>query len=105
MKKDIFEIIFAVIIIGGICFTFYDLNNINESISHNMRVIDSLKTEMNRYQYRYDSLQTVVTKLDSTVTNQEERVKIIKQSFYFFKTPQINDSDSATKYIKDFIRE
>jgi|LakMenE18May11ns_1017448.scaffolds.fasta_scaffold9957195_6 YD repeat-containing protein len=105
MKRNIIEIVFMLVVIIGIGFTFYDIFKLNESVSHNGRIIDSLKTEMNRYQFKYDSLQLVVTKLDSTVTNQEERVKIVKQSFYFFKTPIINDSDSATKYIKDFIRE
>ena len=105
MKRNIIEIVFLLIIIIGIGFTFYDIFKLNQSISHNERIVDSLKVELNKHQIKYDSLYKVLTTLDSTVSNQEERVKIIKQSFYYYKTPPIYNSDSATKYLKDFIRD
>jgi hypothetical protein len=104
-QKNIIENIFWIILIIGVCFTFYDLSRLHESITHDTRKIDSLKAQMNVYRLKYDSLQIILTKLDSTVVNQEERVKIVKQSFYLFKTPLISDSDSAVVYIKNFIRE
>ena len=53
----------------------------------------------------YKILKKHSDELDSIINNQTEKVKYIRKNFVIFKTPKINNSDSATTYIKNFIKE
>lgn len=99
------KIITNIIAIGGMIFTIYWAIQDDPRIAENMRTADSLRIEVNRYKHKYDSLSVVVNTLDSTIVNQEEKVRIIKDTFIVYRTPPFNNSDSAYKYLQQFIRE
>lgn len=83
----------------------YHLSNDEIKINEKMKIADSLRIEAIKYQRQYDSLLITVSKLDSIIANQEEKIKIIKDTFIIYKTPPFNNADSAFKYLNDFIKE
>lgn len=95
--------IFAAIIITFAITIIQDKRDANEILKENKRIVDSLENRVRLYQTQYDSLRVVSTTLDSVISHQEERVNIIRETFYL--SPPISDSDSATKYLLKFIRE
>lgn len=105
IKSILTNIIIPVIAIGAIGFTIYSSMMQDDKVTENMRIADSLRAEVNKYHQKYDSILVVAQLLDSAVTHQEETVKIVKQTFVKYKTPPINHSDSAVKFLEEFIKE
>ena len=88
-----------------IFFMFIDEKNYSNDIKQYIKTKDSLEGVIQIYQKEYTVLKKHADELDSIINNQTETVKYIKKNFYIFKTPTINNSDSATKYIQNFIKE
>jgi len=92
----------------GVLFIFYmfkDTQNSTTAIKQYIKTKDSLEGVIQMYQAEYKILKEHSDKLDSIINNQTEKVKYIKKNFYIFKTPKINNPDSATNYIRNFIKE
>jgi hypothetical protein len=92
----------------GLLFVFYmfkDTQNSAEEIKQYTKTKDSLEGVIQMYQAEYIILKEHSDRLDSIIKSQTEKVKYIKKNFYIFKTPKINNPDSATKYIQNFIKE
>jgi len=92
-------------LIGIILFIFIDTKIEGDNIRQYTKTKDSLEGVIQMYQAEYKILKEHSDKLDSIINNQTEKVKYIKKNFYIFKTPTINNPDSATKYIRNFIKE
>lgn len=105
IKSIITNIIVPVIAVGGVGMAIYSSLMQDDRVAENMRIADSLRAEVNMYHQKYDSILVVAQLLDSAVTHQEETVKIVKQTFIKYKTPPINHSDSAVKFLEEFIKE
>lgn len=105
IKSIITNIIIPVIAVGGVGMAIYSSLMQDDRVAENMRIADSLRAEVNMYHQKYDSILVVAQLLDSAVTHQEETVKIVKQTFIKYKTPPINHSDSAVKFLEEFIKE
>jgi hypothetical protein len=105
IKNIIMNILIPVIAIGGVGMAIYSSMMVDDRVTENMRIADSLRAEVNKYHQKYDSILVVAQLLDSAVTHQEETVKIVKQTFVKYKTPPINHSDSAVKFLEEFIKE
>jgi hypothetical protein len=103
--KNIFKIILYICIFAGFCGIFMLYLNTDNKVNEHLRIADSLRLEVNKYHKQYDSLLVVANKLDSSLANQAENVKIIKKSFIVYKTPPINNADTAVKFLQDFIKE
>lgn len=92
----------------GLLFVFYmfkDTQNSAEEIKQYTKTKDSLEGVIQMYQAEYIILKEHSDRLDSIINTQTEKVKYIKKNFYIFKTPKINNPDSATQYIQNFIKE
>lgn len=105
IKTIIMNILIPIIAIGGVGMAIYSSLMQDDRVTENMRIADSLRAEVNKYHQKYDSILVVAQLLDSAVTHQEETVKIVKQTFIKYKTPPINHSDSAVKFLEEFIEE
>lgn len=88
-----------------IFFIFIETKIEGDNIRQYTKTKDSLEGVIQMYQKEYKVLKKHADELDSIINNQTKKVKYIKKNFYIFKTPKINDSDSATKYIQNFIKE
>jgi hypothetical protein len=105
IKNIVTNVIIPCIAVGGVCVAIYSSLIVDDRIDENKRITDSLRAEVNLYHQKYDSILLVSQLLDSAVTHQEEKVKIVKQTFIKYKTPPINHSDSAVKFLEEFIKE
>ncbi len=105
IKTIIMNVFIPVIAVGGVGMAIYSSLMQDDRVAENMRIADSLRAEVNMYHQKYDSILVVAQLLDSAVTHQEETVKIVKQTFIKYKTPPINHSDSAVKFLEEFIKE
>jgi hypothetical protein len=103
--KNIFKIILYVSIFAGFCGIFMLYLNTESAVNEKIRIADSLRVEVNKYHKQYDSLLIIANRIDSALANQEDRVKIVKKSFIVYKTPPINNTDTAVKFLQDFIKE
>jgi hypothetical protein len=103
--KNIFKIVLYICIFAGFCGIFMLYLNTDSKVNENLRIADSLRLEVNKYHKQYDSLLIIANKLDSSLANQAENVTIIKKSFIVYKTPPINNADTAVKFLQDFIKE
>lgn len=106
IKYVLLNVIFPIIAVGGVIMAVYGLLTTEDPrIKENLRIADSLRIENIKYQKQYDSVLTVIQKLDSAIANREERIRIIKDTFIIYKTPPFNNLDSAAKFLKEFIEE
>ena len=92
-------------LIGVILFIFIDTKIEGDNIRQYTKTKDSLEGVIQMYQSEYKILKEHSDRLDSSINTQTEKVKYIKKNFYVFKTPKINNPDSATQYIQNFIKE
>lgn len=100
------NILIPVIAIGGVGMAIYSSMMVDDRVTENMRIADSLRAEVNKYHQQYDSLLVVANKLDSEIAEQENKIDSLKKRPPVIKTtPQINNADSAVHFLKDFIRE
>lgn len=94
--------------LGCLLFVFYifkDTKNSAEEIRQYTKTKDSLEALVQKYQYDYTFLKKRADELDSLIKVKTENVRIVKQKFYIFRDRKITNPDSATKFIKDFIKE
>ena len=94
--------------LGALLFVFYMFKytqSETSEIKQWTKTKDSLEGVIQMYQSEYKILKKHSDELDSIINNQTEKVKYIRKNFVIFKTPKINNSDSATTYIKNFIKE
>ena len=100
------NILIPIIAIGGVGMAIYSSMMVDDRVTENMRIADSLRAEVNKYHQQYDSLLVVANKLDSQIAEQENKIDSLKKRPPVIKTtPQINNADSAVHFLKDFIRE
>jgi uncharacterized coiled-coil DUF342 family protein len=106
IKNIIMNILVPIIAIGGVGMAIYSSMMIDDRVTENMRIADSLRAEVNKYHHQYDSLLVVANKLDSEIAEQENKIDSLKKRPPVIKTtPQINNADSAVHFLKDFIKE
>jgi uncharacterized coiled-coil DUF342 family protein len=106
IKNIIMNILIPVIAIGGVGMAIYSSMMVDDRVTENMRIADSLRAEVNKYHHQYDSLLIVAGELDSKIANQESKIDSLKKRPPVIKTtPQINNADSAVHFLKDFIKE
>lgn len=108
IDKRLVWILKGVATLGILLFLFYIFKkeqNSEAEIKQWTKTKDSLEGVIQMYQAEYKILKEHSDKLDSIITNQTEKVKYIRKNFVIFKTPKINNPDSATTYIKNFIKE
>lgn len=73
-------------------------------LAQNQRVVDSLEVEIKVKNRENDVLLKKATDLDSLLKIQKNDVTNIIQNFPSQQRPEIKRSDSAVKFIFDFIR-
>ena len=94
--------------LGGLLFVFYmfkDTQNSAEEVRQYTKTKDSLEALVQKYQYDYTFLKKRADELDSIIKVKSENVRIVKERFYIYRDRKITNPDSATKFIKDFIKE
>jgi uncharacterized coiled-coil DUF342 family protein len=100
------NILVPVIAVGGVGMAIYSSMMIDDQVTENMRIADSLRAEVNKYHQQYDSLLIVAGELDFKISTQESKIDSLKKRPPVIKTtPQINNADSAVHFLKDFIKE
>lgn len=93
------------IIIGTIGLSLYDKYQNELFLAKNQRIIDSLNVEISVKNRENDVLTTKANELDSLLENQTSDVTNIINNFPSQQRPEIKSSDSAAKFIFDFIRK
>ena len=93
------------IIIGVICISIYDNYQVELAAAKNQRIIDSLNVEISVKSRESDELFKKAEKLDSLLKNQQSDVTNIINNFPSQQRPEIRNSDSAAKFVLDFIRK
>lgn len=93
------------IIIGVICISIYDNYQVELAAAKNQRIIDSLNIEISVKNRESDELFKKAEKLDSLLKNQQSDVTNIINNFPSQQRPEIRNSDSAAKFVLDFIRK
>ena len=93
------------IIIGIIGLSLYDKYQSELFLAKNQRIIDSLNVEISVKNRENDVLTTKANELDSLLENQTSDVTNIINNFPSQQRPEIKSSDSAAKFIFDFIRK
>ncbi len=102
--QSIFNTLITILIIVGVIFAIHNSMYNDNGIDRQLKIADSLRGEVYKYNRQYDSLLLITHKLDSAIKDRKERIVIIRDSFVIYRNPPINNSDSALRYIKDFIR-
>jgi hypothetical protein len=93
------------ITIGMICISIYDNYQVELAAAKNQRIIDSLNVEISVKSRESDELFKKAEKLDSLLKNQQSDVTNIINNFPSQQRPEIRNSDSAAKFVLDFIRK
>jgi len=93
------------IIIGIIGLSLYDKYQSELFLAKNQRIIDSLNVEISVKNRENDVLTIKANELDSLLENQKSDVTNIINNFPSQQRPEIKSSDSAAKFIFDFIRK
>jgi hypothetical protein len=107
MKTLIVKIILGILMFGGIGLAIYNSMLVDDRVTENMRIADSLRAEVNKYHQKYDSLLVVAGKLDAKIADEERRVDSLKRNPPKprpSKTP-ISTPDSASNFLNDFIKD
>lgn len=102
--QSIFNTLITILIIVGIGFAIYNSMYNDHQLNEQIKIADSLRGEVHKYNRQYDSLLLITYKLDSAIKDRKDRIIVIRDSFVIYRNPPINNSDSAIRYIKDFIR-
>lgn len=107
MKPLIVNIIFGIIMFGGIGFAIYNSMLVDDRVTENMRIADSLRIEVDKYHQKYDSLLVVASKLDSKIADDEYIINTLKKNPPIRRKlkPTIVDVDSALNFLNDFIKD
>jgi hypothetical protein len=98
-------IFFLGIVIGIVGVSLYDKYQNELFLAKNQRIIDSLNVEISVKNRENDVLTTKANELDSLLENQTSNVTNIINNFPSQQRPEIKSSDSAAKFIFDFIRK
>lgn len=93
------------ITLGVICISIYDNYQVELAAAKNQRIIDSLNVEISVKSRESDELFKKAEKLDSLLKNQQSDVTNIINNFPSQQRPEIRNSDSAAKFVLDFIRK
>jgi len=93
--------LFAIIFI----YIVYDNSRSKEQIRVSTKTKDSLEALINKYEFDYTSLKQKADELDSIIKVKSENIRIVKERFYIYRDRKITNPDSATKFVKDFIKE
>jgi hypothetical protein len=101
-KQFIFIIGF---IIGVIGMSLYDRYETELFLAKNQRIIDSLGVEISVKNRENEVLNKKANELDSLLEIQKDDVTNIINNFPEHQRPEIKNSDSAAKFIFDFIRK
>jgi hypothetical protein len=88
-----------------ICISIYDNYQVELAAAKNQRIIDSLNVEISVKSRESDELFKKAEKLDSLLKNQQSDVTNIINNFPSQQRPEIRNSDSAAKFVLDFIRK
>lgn len=91
--------------IGIVCVTLYDGYQEELFLSKNQRVIDSLNVEISVNQRENEALIVRAKELDILLEEERGKVKTVVNNFSNEKRPEIKTSDSAVKFIYNFIRK
>lgn len=103
-KSKIFACIVS-FILGIVSISIYDSYVQKLNIEKQLRVIDSLRIEINYKDAKYKSLKVQADSLDSAIVYAKNNVKTVIKTFPYFKRPPVSNLDTATKFIRNFIKE
>ena len=98
-------IFFLGIVIGIVGMSLYDKYQNELFLAKNQRIIDSLSVEISVKNRENDALTKKANELDSLLEIQTGDVTNIINNFPSQQRPEIKNSDSAAKFIFDFIRK
>ena len=102
-KKKTSVFIFG-LIVGVICMSLYDKYQSELFQSKNQRIIDSLGVEISVKNRENDVLLKKADELDSLLKNQKNDVTNIINNFPSQQRPEIKRTDSAVKFIFNFMK-
>jgi hypothetical protein len=107
IKNIIMNILIPVIAIGGVGMAIYSSMMVDDRVTENMRIADSLRAEVNKYNQKYDSLLVVAAQLDSKIIEDERRIDSLKKNPPIRREPKptIVRVDSAVNFLNDFIKD
>jgi ribosomal protein S13 len=107
MKTLIVKIVVGILMVGGIGLAIYNSMLVDDRVSENMRIADSLRAEVNKYHQKYDSLLVVAAQLDSKIVEDERRIDSLKKNPPIRREPKptIVRVDSAVNFLNDFIKD
>ena len=93
--------------VGGIGLAIYNSMLVDDRVTENMRIADSLRAEVNKYHQKYDSLLVVAGKLDAKIAEEEQRIDSLKKNPPKPRPskPPIATSDSAVNFLNEFIKD
>jgi hypothetical protein len=92
------------IVFGIIIMSLYDKYQTELFMARNQKTIDSLNVEISIKARENDTLIKKATRLDSLLKNQTSDVTNIINNFPSQQRPEIKSSDSAVKFIFQFMR-
>ena len=101
------NIVSGIIMFGGIGIAIYNSLLVDDRVTENMRIADSLRIEVDKYHQKYDSLLVVASKLDSKIADDEYIINTLKKNPPIRRKlkPTIVDVDSALNFLNDFIKD
>ena len=105
LSKTRFFIFIVGLLIGLAIASIYDSYEKELAASKNQRMIDSLNVEISVKNRENTILLTKADSLDSLLKNQTNDVTNIINNFPSQQRPEIKNSDSAVKFVIDFIRK
>ena len=93
--------------VGGIGLAIYNSMLVDDRVTENMRIADSLRAEVNKYHQKYDSLLVIAAQLDSKIAEDERRIDSLKKNPPKRREPKptIVRVDSAVNFLNDFIKD
>ena len=92
------------ILVGLICMSLYDKYQSELFFAKNQRIIDSLGVEISVKNRENDVLLKKAEELDSLLKNQKNDVTNIINNFPSQQRPEIKRTDSAVKFIFNFMK-
>jgi len=93
------------ITLGVVFMSIYDSYQVELSAAKNQRIIDSLNVEISVKNRESDELSKKAERIDSLLKNQQLDVTNVINNFPSQQRPEIKNSDSAAKFVLDFIRK
>ena len=101
------NILIPVIAIGGVGMAIYSSMMVDDRVTENMRIADSLRVEVTKYHQKYDSLLVIADQLGVKIADGERRLDSLKKHPPTPRPPKPpkQTPTEALEFLNDFIKD